>query len=222
MERGIKMENIQKALSMEEASKVLKEIESHGAMNITEELIKDNAISFVVKEVKYRSRLLNLREKEELDTLRRKKFGQLLQDKDLMLEGKLIEVYKERGIDIAEMDEKMRKLDAEMHEKKLSLGESLAKNESENIFKAYEEQIKILIESKQILYIQKSELLQYSIESQLLNYVAELITYLSTEIEESEGKYKRLWKTLEDFKSCEDKELTDKSGIMSTLLQYAL
>jgi len=214
------MESIQKVLSTEEASKVLKEIESHGAMNITEELIKDNAISFTVKEVKYRSRLLNLREKEELDNLRRKKFGQLLQDKDLMLDGKLIEVYKERGIDIAEMDEKMRKIDAEMHEKKLSLGESLAKNESENIFKAYEEKIKVLIEEKQIIYIQKSELLQYSIESQLLNYVAELITYLSTEIEESEGKYKRLWKNLEDFKNCEDKELTDKSGIMSTLLQY--
>jgi hypothetical protein len=61
-----------------------------------EELIKDNKIIFTYKDKKYRVRLLNLSEKEELDTLRRKKFGQLLKDKDILLEKDLIAQYKER------------------------------------------------------------------------------------------------------------------------------
>jgi len=216
------MDSIQKELSKGEAAKVLKEIESRGRWSITEELIKDNMISFNIKGINYRVRLLNLREKEELDNLRRKKFGQLLQDKDLMLESKLVEVYKERGIDIETMKERMRKIDSELHENQLLLGESLAKAESETIFKAYEDKITVLLAEKNIIYIQKSELLQYSIEEQLLNYVAELITYLSTEIEESEGKYKRMWTNLEDFKNCDNMELSDRAGVMTTLLQYSV
>lgn len=216
------MDPIQKELSTEEATKLLKELESNGVMNITEELIKDNTISFEVKGIKYRARMLNLREKEELDNLRRKKFGQLLQDKDLMIEKTLIQVYKEKGIDVEEISENIEKIDAEMHEKKLALGEALAKNEGESIFKAYEEQITSLIEKKRILFVQKSTLLEYSIENQLLNYVAELITYLSIEVEDTEGKYKRLWKSIEDFKNCEDNELIDRAGAISTLLQYTI
>ena len=64
--------------------------------------------------------------------------------------------------------------------------------------------------------------MQYSIENQLLNYVAELITYLSTEVEESEGKYKRMWINLEDFKNCDNMELSDRAGVMTTLLQYSV
>jgi hypothetical protein len=216
------MDSIKKELSMDAAKKVLNEIESRGKCSITEELIKDNMICFNIKEINYRVRLLNLREKEELDNLRRKKFGQLLQDKDLMLESKLVEVYKERGIDIEAMKERMRKIDSELHENQLLLGESLAKAESETIFKAYEDKITVLLAEKNIIYIQKSELLQYSIEEQLLNYVAELITYLSTEIEESEGKYKRMWTNLEDFKNCDNMELSDRAGVMTTLLQYSV
>ena len=216
------MDSIKKELSMDEAKKVLKEIESRGKLGIVEELIKDNMICFNVKEINYRVRLLNLREKEELDNLRRKKFGQLLQDKDLMLANKLIEVYKERGIDIEAMNERTRKIDSELHENQLLLGESLAKAESETILKAYNDKITVLLAEQNIIYIQKSELLQYSIENQLLNYVAELITYLSTEVEESEGKYKRMWINLEDFKNCDNMELSDRAGVMTTLLQYSV
>lgn len=216
------MENVRKEISKSEALKVLEEIESSGTMNLAEEMIKDNTISFQVNESNYRVRLMNFREKEELDTFRRKKFGQLLQDKDLMLEYVLIKVYKERGIDIADIDDKMRKLNSEMHDKKVSLGEALAKNEGEAVLKAYEEQINILKQEYNILYIQRNTLLEYSIENQLLNYVAELTTYLSTEIEYEEGNYKRLWKTYEDFMTCGNKELIDRAGVLSTLLQYSL
>ena len=216
------MDNIQKEMNREEATKLLEELEAKGLMNVTEELIKDNRISFEVKGMKYRARLLNFREKEELDTLRRKKFGQLIQDKDLMLEKDLIKIYKERGIDISEYDEKIRKIESEMHDKKISLGESLANNHSETILKSYEEQITKLIAEKNVIYIQKSKLLEYSIECQLLNYVAELITYLSIETEDIEGKFKRLWNNIEEFKRCDNEELIDRAALLSTLLQYAI
>jgi len=216
------MDNVQKAVSTEDATKILKELDEKGLMSITEELIKDNKICFEINGVQYRSRLLNFREKEELDGLRRKKFGQLLQDKDLMLESRLIEVYKEKGVDIAEIDLKISKLDTLMHEKNLALGEALAKNDTPTIFKAYEEQIVAFATEKNVLNYQRNSLLQYSIESQLLNYVAELITYLATEIADSEGKYKRIWSNYEDFKKCEDLALVEKAGVMSTLLQYSI
>ena len=220
------MEQIKNEISRENANKILEDLKSQGLMSITEELIKDNKISFEIKGVKYRSRLLNLREKEELDALRIKKFGQLLQDKDLMLENTLIKVYKEKGIDIEEITEKIRKLDSEVHNIKLLLGEAISKNEGESIFKAYGEQISGILVERNILYVQKSTLLEYSIESQIINYVAELMTYLSTEMctgtSPDEEKYVRVWVTFEDFKKCTDDELLNKAGVISTLLQYSI
>lgn len=216
------MSNLGKEISNEEASKILQEINKNGIMSIAEEMLKDNKIPFEVKGVHYRIRLLNLREKEELDSLRRKKFGQLLQDPDLMIEKTLIKVYKEKGIDISEIDNKINKLESEIHNKKLALGESLAKNHNQSVLSAEDKTLVKLIEEKGILTIQRSTLLEYSIENQLLNFVAEVITYLSTEIENSEGKFVRMWKTLEDFRNCEDTELTDRAGVLSTLVQHLI
>lgn len=157
---------------LNDAAKIVKSMEHETELSKVEELIKENKITFKHEEKTYRVCLLNLAEKEELDMLRRKKFGQLIKDKDILLEKDLIITYKERGINIDEIDDKIKKLDAEDLDIQIKLGESIAKNESEAILKGYKDQIQNLRFQKQILKTQKTLLLEFCLENQLLNYVA--------------------------------------------------
>ena len=204
---------------MEEAKKIVADMEKEIELSKTEEFIKDNKITFEYKGKKYRVRLLNLVEKEELDTLRRKKFGQLIKDKDILLEKDLIVQYKERGMDIGDIDMEIKKLNAEELDQQMKLGESIAKNENENILINYKEQIIELRTKKQVLNTQKNMLLECSLENSLLNYVAQVITYLSLE-EEINDTWHRMFDSLEKFQIYEDEQLINKAGSYSMLLQY--
>jgi hypothetical protein len=211
-----------KNVSKEDAIKLLNKMQEEGNLNIAEEMLQDNKINFKIKDKKYRVRLLNLGEKEELDNLRRKKFTQLILDKDILLEKDLIKAYKDRDIDIDELTDKMKKLENEIHEKQLALGESISKNEGETILMAYAEQIKNLEIEKQIIFLQKNALLEFTLENQLLGYVAEIITYLVTEIENEEESWERVWNSIEEFNQCSDNELINKAATSSMILQYTL
>jgi hypothetical protein len=204
---------------LRDAEQIVKEMEKETELSKIEELIKDNKITFEYKDKKYRIRLLNLAEKEELDILRRKKFGQLMKDKDIFMEKDLIIQYKERGINIDELDEQIKKLNSEDLDLQIKLGESISKNEGEPILKTYKDQILELRTKKQIINTQKNLLLQFSLENSLLNYVAQVITYLSLDIKK-EDKWQRMFLTLEAFQTYEDNELIDKAGSYSILLQY--
>ena len=202
-----------------DAEKIVKDMEKETELSMIEELIKDNKITFEYNEKKYRVRLLNLFEKEELDVLRRKKFGQLMKDKDIFLEKDLITQYKERGINIDELDDQIKKIDAEDLDLQIKLGESISKNENETILKTYKDQIIDLRTKRQIINTQKNLLLEFSLENSLLNYVAQVITYLSLE-QKIEDKWQRMFQTLEDFQKYPDEKLINKAGSYSMLLQY--
>jgi hypothetical protein len=202
-----------------QAEKIVADMEKETKLSRVEELIKDNKITFDYNDKKYRVRLLNLKEKEELDILRRKKFGQLMKDKDIFLEKDLIIQYKERGIDIGELDEQIKKLNAEDLDLQIKLGESISKNEPETILKTYKDQIIDLRIKKQTINTQKNLLLEFSMENSLLNYIAQVITYLSLE-EEKDDKWQRMFQTLEEFQTYEDEELINKAGTYSMVLQY--
>lgn len=204
---------------LKDAERIVKQMEKEIGLAKIEELIKDNKIVFEYQAKKYRVRLLNLPEKEELDMLRRKKFGQLIKDRDILLEKNLIIQYKERGINIDEIDEKMKKLESEETNIRLKLGEAISKKQSETILKGYEEQIVNIILKKNVLKTQKNLLLEFSLENQLLDYVAKVITYLS--LDELEDKtWKRKFNTLEEFNNYPDEKLINTAGTYSMYLQY--
>jgi hypothetical protein len=201
-----------------QAEQIVKDMAKELELSRVEELVKENKISFEYKDKKYRVRLLNLAEKEELDLLRRKKFGQLMKDKDIFLEKDLILQYKERGINIDELDDQIKKLNAEDLELQTKLGESISKNETEIILKTYKDQIEELRTKKQIINTQKTLLLEFSLENALLNYVYQIICYLSLD-EKKDGKWSRMFETLENFQKYPDSELINKAGSYSVLLQ---
>jgi len=204
---------------LNDAEKIVKDMEKETELSKVEELIKENKISFEKQGKQYRVRLLNLSEKEELDMLRRKKFGQLIKDKDILLEKELIATYLERGINISEIDDQIKKLDVEDIDVQIKLGESLSKNEGETIFKGYKDQIQDLRTQKQVLRAQKILLLEFCLENQLLNYVAQIITYLSLD-ELKDDKWQRMFLSLEDFQNYKDESIINKAGEYSMLLQY--
>ena len=204
---------------LNDAEKIVKDMEKETELSKVEELIKENKISFEKQGKQYRVRLLNLSEKEELDMLRRKKFGQLIKDKDILLEKELIATYLERGINISEIDDQIKKLDVEDIDVQIKLGESLSKNEGETIFKGYKDQIQDLRTQKQVLRAQKTLLLEFCLENQLLNYVAQIITYLSLD-ELKDDKWQRMFLSLEDFQNYKDESIINKAGEYSMLLQY--
>jgi hypothetical protein len=203
----------------EDAERIVKEMEKETDLSKVEELIKDNSIVFEHGGKRYRIHLLNLVEKEELDQLRRKKFGQLLKDPDILLEKDLIALYKERGEDVEEIDEQIKKLDAEDLGLQVKLGEAISKNEGLQIFQTYKEQIQALIVQKQVLRAQKILLLEFSLENNLLTYVAQVITYLSLD-EDKNGTWNRMFKSLADFQNYKDESLINQAAQYSMILQY--
>jgi len=209
------MEN--ELLRAEEAQRILDKIKEDHDLSKFEELVKDNKIEFEFEDKKYQVRMLNVAEKDELDSLRRKKFGQLIQDKDILLEKDLIRVYKERGLDLEEINEQIRKLDTERYSITLKLGESIADKIGEAVLKEYKNQINNLQDKIYILALQKSSLLTYSLENQLTNYVVKVLTYLSLEIYKDE-KYVKAFKSIEDFEKNVNEKLIEKSIYYSMLL----
>jgi hypothetical protein len=216
------MENDKK----QEAESIIEKMNKESDLSKVEELIKDNRISFTYNDSQYRVRLLNLREKEELDELRRKKYNSMIQEKDsqgnyvYLRESKLIEIYKQRGdVDIDEINEQIKKLDIEDIDTQLKLGESISKNEGEVILKTYKDKIQEIKMKKRILSAQKTLLLEFSLENQFLNYVAEVITCLSLDILE-EGTWKRMFTNLEEFRNYSDEKLINEAGKYSLYLQY--
>jgi len=205
--------------SMEDAKRILENFNEDIELSKVEELIKDNKIEFENKDKIYRVGLLTLKEKEELYMMKLSKFGQLIKNKDILMEKDLIKIYAERGINIEELIDKIKKFDAEILTLKLSLGEAIEKNEPETILKIYEEKITILTQSKQLIVIQKTNYLSTSLESQLENYEAQFITYLTLELF-NDGKWEKLFKTFEKFQNCEDENLINMAGTRSMLLQY--
>jgi hypothetical protein len=209
---------------LKDAQKIVKSMDEDINLKRVEEFIKDNKITFDYEGKQYRVKMLNLKEKEELDMLRRKKFSQLVQEKDdkgnyvYLLEQDLIKILKERGLDIEEINDEIKKLDSRLIKIQLDLGESLSKNEGEVILKTYEEDIKEVILQKQVLFTQKNLLLTYSLENCLENYVYQVITFLSFEKLEEEIWIKA-FDNLEDFQNCKDENLIIKAGQFSLLLQ---
>ena len=208
-------------LREEEAQKILNSMNESNDLSQLEENLKDNKMEFEYNGDIYRVRMLTQVEKDELHFLRVKKFSQLLQDKDILLEKDLIIVYKERGIDILEIDSKMKKLEVEKDSLKLKLGEAIANKEGEAILKTYKEQISELRDNIYLLTIQKSNLLTYSLENQLANYVAKILTYLSL-YKKVRDDWGRVFKNLEEFEKCNDEILLQKAACRAMLLQYII
>ena len=175
----------------DEVKKILDTMSEEYQIDKVSELIKDNKIEFEFEEKQYRVRLLNAKEKDELDMVRRRKFGQLLKDKDILLEKDLIIAYQEKGIDIEDLDSKIKNLNAQIEAQNYKLGEALAKSPGDSILNTYKKEIINLTYKLHELTIQRGHLLEYSLENHLQNFVAQAISYLCLDIYVEKDEYQK-------------------------------
>lgn len=197
-------ENVRETMREEEVKKMVETMNEEYNISKVNDMIKDNKIEFEFEGIQYRVRLLNTKEKDELDSLKRKKFGQLMQDKDILMEKDLIRVYKERGIDIELLDKEVKVLQSQMSEITYKLGEALANKSGDIILKGYKTEIETLRNAIYEILVQKNHLLDYSLENQLQNYLAKVISYLS--LDKLTGElWSRAFQHIDDFLTAEEK-----------------
>lgn len=198
-----------KPIREEESKKLTKEMLEKYDMEKIKEMVKDNCIYFDHKDKKYRVKMLDSSDKAELDILRRQKFGELLKNKDILFEKEIIKLYKERGINVEEIDDKISKLKLELKDVMYKAGESIEKKDPEEIWKKYKNDKDEIIFEITELSVQKGHLLENSFERTLEHYVIEVMSFLSLE-KKIEEKFVRAFKTNEDFLKA-DEELVGKA-----------
>ena len=213
------MDQIKKEeLHNEEVKKILDEMQESYQIDKVAELIKDNKIEFSYEDKEYRVRLLNSKEKDELDMIRRRRFGQLLKDKDILLEKDLIIAYQEKGIDIKSIDEEINHINNQITDQNYKLGEALAKTPGDVILNTYKKEIINLTYKLHELTIQRGHLLEYSLENHLQNYVAQAISYLCLDVK-VEDKWVRAFDKLDTFMEQDDR-LVNLVAVYSLYLHY--
>ena len=97
----------EKHLLAKEGMKAISEIEETVKM---ENVIKDNKIVFKSGDNSFRVRKPTLSEQQEIDTIRRKKYMELVRDDSFMFKKQWVEIYKKKGIDINKLEDDAKKI----------------------------------------------------------------------------------------------------------------
>lgn len=182
----------------------------------TEDLIKNNYIEFEHKKIQYKVRKPTVRERAEIRAERTRKYYELLEDDKYKLREVLIKMYKEKqNLDIEELDNKIIKLQSQIND--LRVKTITAKDKKTQ--KTFRDEIIYLLEKQTSLSIKKKELLQYSIEEELIEHCNYYLTYLVLE-NKIEDKWKKAFITYNDFLNSLDDELILKAiNYLSLLIQ---
>jgi len=133
-----------------------------------EGIIKDNKIEFEIKGIKYRVHKPTNAEGLQVRKARTKKYIELLKDDTYMLREQLIDLYKGKGVDIEQLEADIKEISLQIED----IQEKVAPipTESKEIISNYEQQVKDLIQKQSEISIRLSELLEYSVENEILEF----------------------------------------------------
>ena len=127
------MEN--KEEKKEIATEFIKTLGDLEGMTEIEKMVKDNKIPFEINGVKYRVRQPTFEEQKELETHRRTKYVEFMNDDSMMFQKQWIEKYKSKGIDIDAMENKMREKEKEKNHLKIKLAKTADKTKADELIK---------------------------------------------------------------------------------------
>jgi hypothetical protein len=192
-----------KELTAEEKEAIKKNIQENQIeidKTLVENSLIDNQLEFEIKGVKYRIKKPSFKEKQEVYKIKSKKFAELIGDKNYMLDKDLRKQYKARGIDIEEMEQRFKNLEREKNDIQYKLGEALVNKASEEELKSLTEEIKKITDMQIDISIEKTNLLDYSIEQQVFSESYSYLLYLIGEKFEND-KWVKAWANYEDFQN---------------------
>ena len=204
----------EKHLMAKEGMKAISELEETVKM---ENIIKDNKIVFESGGKSFRVRKPTLSEQQEIDSIRRKKYMELVRDNSFMFRKQWIEIYKKKGIDINKMDDDIKRIQDDLR----ALLLRLAKTAEPKAVKLLKDEVNKSKDKAYGLSIEKTDLLVYSIEDQLTIHVNSYTTYIVLERNEG-GKWDKAFKSYEDFEKSENDDLVVKSFYYINTLMYGI
>ena len=198
------------------ASEFVKSIQNLESIDEVENMVTDNKIEFNIKKVKYRVRLLTFEENQELEKHRRKKYLEFINDDSMLFRKQWIKKYEAKGIDIDGMEDKIRM--NLRKEKEIML--KLAQTSDEKRVEELKAQIIELRKASAYINIEKTDLLNFSIEDQLMVAVNSYYTYLVLEKISDENKYVKVYKDFDKFSKSKNSELVNKAFHYTDILIY--
>ena len=198
------------------AQKLLKTINELDMGSEVERKIKDNKIIFKVAGKIYRVRRPTYQEQMDSEKFRRIKYVELVNDKSMLFKKQWAKKYKEKGIDLDKMDIDVIALQNKVE----SIMLRLAKSQNDKDVKKLRDEIVELRTEQAMISVEKTDLLSYSIEDQLMiavnSYYAYLLLEKPVEINEDDkevedGKWIRVFDKYEEFTVSQDSDLITKT-----------
>lgn len=211
------MENLteeqKKELEIKEVKDKITEILNLGEV---EDLIKSNEKIFEENGIRYRVKKPNSKQKQEAYQKKIEKFIELLRNDKFTLEKDLKALYLKRGIDIDGITQKIRNIMISRDDLMFKLGEAIKEKAGIPDLETLKKEIQSLNEQIQDLSVEKTKLLEFSIEQQVMIYTYSYLTFLIGEKKEGE-EWVRIWNTWEEFEDDKDK-VANKISYFVTLM----
>lgn len=207
----------------EELKKVTDEMKETLNKNIIEQSILKNEIFCEVGGKKYRITRPTTLQKDEAYQKKVVKYMQLMKKKDddgeyiYYPEKALRKLYKDRGIDIEALEETMKPLEKQKQDFQEKLGKALTENVAENQLSIYKTEISRLNDEILEIYMNRNQLLEYSLENQSLSFLYEYLTYLITDVQNEKGEWIKAFNSFEEFRKA-DNSSTNTIGMYAGML----
>lgn len=195
---------------------IVKEMNEMLGLNEIAELIESNQKEFEVKGITYRIKKPTYKQRQEVYKKKIEKYTELLRDERYLLEKDLKALFQKRGIDIEKMEIELKNLMIKRDDLMIKLGASLKTGSPENELKILEIEIKelnLIIQGKSI---EKSSLLEISLEQQLAIFIYTYFVFVLAEKKEG-ANWVKVWNNYEDYENG-DSELINRFSYYSTMM----
>jgi len=210
-------EAAEKAVNDATVAKVKEMFSDNEAMALTEAAIQNNEIVFEIDGATYRVRKANFQEKQDANKYRMKIYVDLLRDKDCLLEKDLRKLYKERGIDVDDMDKEILGLSNQQQKLLFDLGKAIKGGGDKVELDKYKEEVVNIMHSIQGLSTEKQQLLEFSLENRVMMEVYSFLIWCVAEVKTG-GAWKRIWATQTEFLNTTPSELLNEVTKNATVL----
>jgi hypothetical protein len=176
------------------------------------DLLSKNVIEFDYAKDKYRVSRPTFKQKAEVNEQRIVKYIELIKNPKYVMEKDLIKIYKDRGIDIEDMDSQIKVLDDKKNALLYKLGESIKSQAQDSDLKILKDEIEKLTVAQQEISLRKIVYLDTAIESQLNVYIYTYFAFLLTEKLDGD-KWVRVWSDYDSF-------MNESENLINTLTFY--
>lgn len=170
--------------------------------------IMNNEIVFKINDIEYKVTKPTFGNKQELFKAKTKKFNELIKDKEFLFREDLKKQYKDRNIDIDDMENVNIALATKKKRLQEELGEALTKQVAESEYKELKKQIEE-IDLQIAENIQKiNSLMEFCIEHQLFIFSYSYLIMLVVFKKEND-KWIRLWNSYDEFNNTDDRLVSE-------------